>query len=265
MPLPNSLPWMESVDAKMIRAHENIEALNREINDWFATIKIKMYLKSAPDQLWPWLVIHATDYIPPIRLSILVGECVHNMRSALDNLVCGLARTVNTRCECKKTAFPFRENQADWNAHVQFDLEGVPKPAKKIIKHLQRWLDTTSPNPLVILNKLSNSDKHRVCNFTLPHNRKAIFLIHCTNGMILNVPADKPLYLGDVQTFTLQLDKALIEPSARVQASGTLVLTFQEESEWDDSPVIQVLQNCFDHIEKKVIAPLKPFFEPKVS
>jgi hypothetical protein len=39
MTLPNSLPWMESADAKMIRAHENIEGIGREINEWFASIK----------------------------------------------------------------------------------------------------------------------------------------------------------------------------------------------------------------------------------
>jgi hypothetical protein len=92
MPLPISLPGMESVDAKMIRAHAQIETLEREINDYLSTIKIKIFLKHEPG---PCLVMIGADYIPPPRLSVLIGECVHNMRGALDNLVCGLARTVN--------------------------------------------------------------------------------------------------------------------------------------------------------------------------
>ena len=94
MPRPNSLPWMESADAKMIRAHENVEGIAREINEWFASIKVNIILKTSPESPLPWLVVYAEDYIPPIRLSILIGECVHNMRSAIDNLVCGVALTL---------------------------------------------------------------------------------------------------------------------------------------------------------------------------
>ncbi len=77
MPLPNSLPWMESADAKMIRAHENIEGLGREINEWLASIRINTFLKTAPDQPSPWLVVCASDYIPPIRLTMPVPSSIH--------------------------------------------------------------------------------------------------------------------------------------------------------------------------------------------
>ena len=259
--MPISPPGLESVDAKMIRAHENIGIIAREINDWFSTIRMNMYLKTAPDQPWPWLVLMANDYIPPVRLSVLVGECVHNMRSAVDNLVCALARITEPACRCHGLAFPLFKDIDEWNAKSGKSLKGVPPAAKDIIRQLQPWSDASGPNPLGILNKLSNIDKHRACNFTLPYNRDAVFLIHCQDGTVLQVPADNPLYLGDVQTFTLPIDKRLVEPSARVQASGTLVLTFQEESGWDDVPVAQVLENCFEYVERNVIARLKPFFE----
>jgi hypothetical protein len=261
MPLPNSLSWMESADAKMIRAHENIEGIGREINDWFESIKVNMYLKTAADLPSPWLVVHANDYIPPIRFSVLIGECVHNMRSAVDNLVCGLARTLKPTCKCAGLAFPLLADQEEWDEKADNSLKGIPPAAKEVIRQLQPWAGTISPNPLTILNKLSNLDKHRACNFTLPHNRNATFRIHCSNGVILEVKVDKPLYLGDVHPITLPIDKRLVENGARVQASGSFVLTFREESDWDDMPVMQVLQDCFDHIERKVIAQLKPFFE----
>jgi hypothetical protein len=252
---------MESADAKMIRAHENIEGIAREINEWFASIDVKMYLKTAPDIPSPWLVVHATDYIPPIRLSILIGECVHNMRSAIDNLVCGLALTLKSTCKCRDLAFPLYKDQAEWDERADKPLKGIPPAAKDAIRQLQPWADTVSPNPLTILNKLSNIDKHRACNFTLAYGRDVAFRVHCNNGAILDVDVKEPLYLGDVHTIPLQIDKRLVEGSARVQTSGTFVLTFREESDWDDVPVMKVLQDCFDHIERKVIPKLKPFFE----
>ena len=261
MPLPNSLPWMGSADAKMIRAHENIEGIAREINEWCASIAVEIYLKTAPGNSAPWLVVHATDYMPPIRLSILIGECVHNMRSALDNLVCGLALTLKPSCKCRNLAFPFFNDQAEWNEKFEKPLKGIPPAAKEAIRELQPWTDCLSPNPLTILNKLGNLDKHRACNLTLAHSRGVAFRVHCDNGAILEVEVEEPLYLGDVHTIPLHIDKRLVENGARVQSSGTFVLTFREASDWDDVPVIKVLQDCFDHIESRVVPKLKPFFE----
>jgi hypothetical protein len=76
------------------------------------------------------------------------------------------------------------------------------------------------------------------------------------HGSILELKAEKPIYLGDVHRITLPIDKRLVENGTRVQASGTFVLIFREESDWDDMLVVQVLQDCFDHIERKVIGQL---------
>jgi hypothetical protein len=261
MPLPNSLPWMESVDAKMIRAHEHLEALEREIKDYLSTIKVEMVLKTAPIEPRPWLVMWANDYIPPIRLSVLLGDCVHNMRSALDNLVCGLAKTVKPDCTCRG-AFPFRKDQNDWNDHFEVDLKGVPLDAQKIIKELQPWHDPSKANPLLILNKLSNDDKHRTCNFTLAYTQNAVFRIHGNDGTITDIAYNEPIYLGEVQTVVLPMSPAAVMPSARVEAAGRMVISLRDESIWADAPVENVLRRCFDHVEKEVISKLKQFFQP---
>jgi len=128
---------MESADAKMIRAHENIEGIGREINEWFASIKVNMFLKTAADRPSPLLVVHANDYIPPIRFSVLIGECVHNMRSAVDNLVCGLARTLKPTCKCAGLAFPLVADQEEWDEKADKSLKGIPPAAKEVIRRLQ--------------------------------------------------------------------------------------------------------------------------------
>ena len=112
-----------------------------------------------------------------------------------------------------------------------------------------------------MLNKLSNSDKHRACNFTLAYNRNARFLVHGNDGTVAYVSCNSPIYLGDVQTVVLPLAAAAVIPSARVEAAGTLVLSLREEGGWDDLPVVQILQRCFDYVEKAVIGKLKPFFK----
>ena len=251
---------MESVDAKMIRAREHIEALNREVADYLSSISVRLHLKFDPDVQTPWIVFHGTDYIAPMRLAAVVGDAVHNMRAALDNLVCGLAKTMDRSCDCKKTAFPYRNEESGWDGIAKSDLDRVPDAAKDIIKSLQPWLNPSSP--LLQLNNLSNIDKHRHCHVALAYSRDTIFWIHCNDGTILEVSAQRPLFLGQVQKFYLPIDSALIRPNARIQTSAALILTFQDKGLWpDDAPVTQVLQDCFDYIERMVIAPLKPFFE----
>jgi len=83
------------------------------------------------------MVAHANDYVPPIRLSSIVGDCIHNMRAALDNLVCGLALTLDPACNCKDTKFPFTENESDWTANSPIRLRGVPPEAVNILRALQ--------------------------------------------------------------------------------------------------------------------------------
>jgi hypothetical protein len=144
------------------------------------------------------------------------------------------------------------------------DLAGVPIDAQKIIKQLQPWCDTSpSPNPLLMLNKLSNIDKHRSCNFALAYNRNTGFRIYGNDGTILEVSSHGPLYLGEPQTITLPIKPASVIPSARVEASGTFVLSLREEGSWNDLPITHVLQLCFDHVETKVISKLKSFFETR--
>lgn len=263
MPLPNSLPWMESVDAKMLRAHEHIEALGRASMEYLASIRIHQYLKTDPHLPNPWLNIVASDYIPPMSLSAMLGDCIHNMRAALDNLVCGLARTQDQFCTCKDTAFPYTRDPAGWNDSVQTVLKGVPKPAQKIIKSVQPWCDPTAPNPLLMLNKLSNIDKHRHCNFGLAYSRDTMFRIYCNDGRVLEIRPKESLYLGEFHSFPLPIGASLVAVGGtRVESSATLVITFQEEGPWSDMPTMQVLQNCFDYIQRNVIGPLTPFFRP---
>ena len=112
-------------------------------------------------------MVHVTDYIPPIRLT-----------SSFDNPVCGLALTLKPICKCRDLAFPLYKNRAEWDEKADKSLKGIPPLAQEAIRQLQPWLDTVLPDPLTILNKLSNLDKHRACNFTLAYAHDFTFRVH---------------------------------------------------------------------------------------
>jgi len=52
MSLPDSLPWIESVDAKMVRAKEHLDTLHAEAGVFFESTKRNFILKSNGQEAW---------------------------------------------------------------------------------------------------------------------------------------------------------------------------------------------------------------------
>jgi hypothetical protein len=161
------------------------------------------------------------------------------MRSALDNLVCGLIRTKDSWAVCKGTRFPIRTDAKTWNDNCEKDLKGVEPGARRIIKDLQpcfRMPSSPEDDHLNVLNVLCNSDKHRAVTFTMAYSHDLIARVHANDGKIHVAKATKPLYAGYVHAVPLDLDPSTIETSARVETSGTEVLVIREIGPWGDRP-----------------------------
>ncbi len=252
---------MESVDAKMVRAKEHLDTLQVEAGVFFERNKPKFILKSNEQNAW--IVHYIEDSIPPIRLGVLLGECVFNIRSALDNLVCGLIRTSNSHAPCINTQFPIFSVESKWESKWRGYLKGVDPAAQKLIRDLQpcfRMSAAPENDPLSILNVLCNSDKHRAVTLTLAYSQDLTVAVHANDGKVDVRRATEPLYAGDVHTIPLKLNPASIQPSARVEAGGTGILIIREIGPWGQRPVWSVLTDLYEYVRDRVVIPLNPFF-----
>ena len=131
-----------------------------------------------------------------------------------------------------------------------------------MIKDLQpcfRMSAVPENDALSIMNVLCNSDKHRAVTLTLAYSHDLTVKVHANDGKVHVVKATKPLYAGDVHTIPLDLDPATIQPSARVETSGTGVLIVREVGPWGERPVWTVLSELLDYVKDRVVIPLKPF------
>jgi hypothetical protein len=261
MPLPNSLPWMESVDAKLRRAHEHLDTLETTIADFVKNTKRTLILKIDPHQnvnLMYWV----DDPYPPMRLSAIVGDCVYNTRSALDNLICGLVRTTKPSSGCGNTKFPIHVRASEWNDSA-VALKGIPEAARKLVKTLQpfnRPETSREIDPLHILNKLSNRDKHRSAMLTSGYMKNSRFAVHTNDGRIVYVISDRPLQSETFEEIPISIDPRLVTPQARVEATGTPVLAFRDSGPWEDRPVEEILRNCLRYVEDTVVSRFARFF-----
>jgi hypothetical protein len=263
MTVPESLAWMEGVDAKIARARELLDEFSKEANSY--NDRIERITIPITNESSSWLVHYVQNPIPPVRLSVLMGDFLYNLRSALDNLVCGLIRVQLSTSTCKDSQFPICTDPSHWNRWHNKDLKGIEPAAMQLIREMQPcFCASASPasHPLAILNELCNRDKHRSSNFTLNFTSDLSFTVHPNGGSPCTVKFSKPQYAGDPITIPLDIAPNLMTPTVRVQLSGTTFLLLQSTDPWNTQPVGQLLEMLFSHVTDRVVVPLKPFFIP---
>ena len=102
---------------------------------------------------------------PPAEIGVVVGDIVHNLRSALDHLACQFVMS-NGGSPSTKTAFPVfiddpkatQKLLSKWNGMTQ----GMSADAVRFVDDCQPYKIRHLPNPhhLSLLSALSNWDKH---------------------------------------------------------------------------------------------------------
>jgi hypothetical protein len=98
---------------------------------------------------------------PPLDFALIIGDVAHNVRSALDHLVYALSSRQAQRSG--KTQFPIFTDEC------RFKVLGIPmiaslkRPERTLIERVQPFAAVVpDDDPLAILNRLSNLDKHRL-------------------------------------------------------------------------------------------------------
>ena len=155
---------MAGLDAKLDRARELIPLLQREIDQYYASDPIRLRLEHHEGPKRMEAVVESVRQ-PPLRLGVLMGDFVHNLRSALDHLVWQLALT-QTDTPHDRLQFPVLDEappEAGWRSMVGDRLQRVPPEAVQRIWDLQPFhSEQPEIHALAIVQALSNEDKHRV-------------------------------------------------------------------------------------------------------
>jgi hypothetical protein len=167
---------LEGVRQKLIRAKEHLEAFEGEVaiyaavNPYSIVRRLEQHIpeKSGRPGV-TWRVSMTAP--PPPRLSVLAGDCLHNLRSALDHLawILVLDNGGTPSDGPPGTRFPIiREVRATGTGAprplaIRSKVGGASARALALVEDLQPYRSAQDPalHPLAILNALSNADKHR--------------------------------------------------------------------------------------------------------
>jgi hypothetical protein len=95
----------------------------------------------------------------PVEFSLMVGDAVNNMRSALDHLVCRLIEA-NGSAPTRRTCFPLCDTAAKFKESSPSQIKGVGAQVANLIEAMQPY--NAGYDALGVVCKLNNADKHRV-------------------------------------------------------------------------------------------------------
>jgi hypothetical protein len=159
-------PTLDGVWAKLDRAAEHLTVLDEETAAFFESKPYVVESEFEPD-VTEYVVYIKPIRQPPLRLGLLLGDCAHNLRSALDHLVCQLA-SLNGPTDCATTQFPICGSESEFDRRAGTWLAGVDPTHVAQIKLVQPYnAGVDAPHHfLALLNWLDNVDKHRVVHPT---------------------------------------------------------------------------------------------------
>lgn len=126
---------------------------------------------------------------PPARWGVIVSEVLHQLRAALDNLMCALV-VHRGNIVTKSTAFPIAIESDEWK-NAESMWRGIGADDLAVLKALQpvHRSDVPEDDLLAILRRLSNYDKH-----------EALGLVYATSrGILGGLETGKRLKIEAVQ------------------------------------------------------------------
>ena len=166
--MPLGLDFSSS-EAKVERAFEHPKTLQRELPAGYKKSGpyAVRFTPVDPQTGWSEMVLVPNPRKP--RFGVIVGDIVHNLRSALDYLVTVLADS-SSADPTKKRQFPIFLKQTEYRGSVATLTKARPEGVLDGIKHglglieqLQPYHTQPNPrsDPLFLVHRFSNADKHR--------------------------------------------------------------------------------------------------------
>lgn len=238
--------FSRSVDLKLARAAAQVGALDESVTAWVNANPLVAKCELRDGRLGFRVTQQEFQQPAPLdQWGLLAGECVHNLRSSLDNLTFALARLQRDPPEKPgRIAFPIYTERALFEKNGKANVDQVPAAAAALIERLQPFqrdgsaaLGTPDRDALVLLQWLSNTDKHRVPSVVLiapteiSHAFSAAF--YSDADAAANVPPDTVVWVGPLQPGAVLMDYRTKHPiaSAAGKYEGKAIVAVQTDRE----------------------------------
>jgi hypothetical protein len=187
---------------------------------------------------------------PPVKIGLIAGDVIHNLRSALDHLAYQLVYA-NGATHTKQTAFPIWDSAAEYKAQRARRVKGMAQAAIDAIDAIEPYQGGRGAG-LWVLHYLDIADKHHAlltplinvteASFTLPGYWERSY--KGVGGVSFPI-FGKSLKEGDV----VATREAAVDNDMNI----TLDVAFTEPDVIEGRPVIKTLQRLVDLVDDRLL------------
>lgn len=199
---------------------------------------------------------------PPLHLSVVIGDIVQNMRSALDYIAHELT-VANGQKPGRRTQFPVSLDEDDFlnQAISQGKIHTISMRALKIVSLLQPYRDedpdSRRNHPLHLLTKLSNMDKHHALALCAFAGQATAVFTHPDGRQFTSEFRDK-LHDGAVMC---AMPADFFHEKIKTHFKGETTITFMD-SGFRDREALATLQGIRYFMGEAVLRAIERLFDP---
>jgi hypothetical protein len=152
---------IRGVRLKIERAKEHVRDLDAAIGDFLRDEPYRLGAKPHPVVEINHTTLYVAEVKPaPGRLSLLMGDAIHNLRSALDHLAWQLVEAGGGRPD-RNTYFPICDTAQQYASAIgKGEIQKITPEARDIIQSVQPYV--TVEQTLWLIQHLDIVDKHRL-------------------------------------------------------------------------------------------------------
>lgn len=223
---------LEGCFRKVERSQEHLKTLNERVYGFFEEDLDGIYRLHGETNSQRTKCLFRAEIlreIPVLGWGIIVGDAVHCLRSALDQLVYEISE------DPENTAYPVCLGRKEWVINSPACTWGVPESLIALIDQAQPYhrgdKAKASAHPLAVLSALSNCDKHRHIPVTALIPESAEATVTSTQGIKTHgsfvLKTGRPLEHGAVVAETsIVPDDSGLEPQMQMHGGITLTVGF---------------------------------------
>jgi hypothetical protein len=246
---------------KLKRAEKHFDALERSIRHYIGLSPYRL-IGDYQDNGSRYAVRVHIDHAQPQDWPELAGDCIHNLRAALDHMVWSLTmKTTNGADPAKPrdTGFPICKSPGDFNSRRTLCIGQTTRDAQVIIEKLQPYHGPypANPNPLLVLKELDDIDKHRRLHFVggIASEFQIQVRRASTDQYLVNTWAELGPLRDGADVF--RADVPQFDPKVEVQVTVTFGIHFSKDGPGLGFPVIYCLKSIRDYVRDVVFPPLE--------
>lgn len=260
----NSTSPLDSIWLKLARAEKHLDEVIRKTKEYAHGECSIVMEKDVALQMAVQRIRIRPSASPEI--SAMAGDFFSNVRAALDYIVWQLVLSNPPNEPSASNQFPITNKPDDFAEQLaRKRLRGVPDKAVTLIEQFQPY--SAEDNPLGILNRLSNIDKHQTLN---------VVTVVADNTEVISQTGNFAFILGDEELrdgtifggigIPFKMIPKLPDferrlPEMKMHGKCSLFVAFEDPSAeyLDDYRVDRTLQGIFNFIRDKVIPAFEPF------